>query len=91
MPTFEVLLAGFLGGALRAYLGSRKYSTQKEHIVSIIALGIVGAVCAAAFLWLSTFPSIRIAALAAAVAGYVGADVIEGLYKLRIRRGGSLT
>lgn len=90
MPTFEVLLAGFLGGALRAWVGNRKYGTQKEQLVSLITLGIVGAVCAAAFLWLSTFPSIRIVALAAVVAGYAGADVIEGLYKLRIRRGGSL-
>lgn len=91
MPTFEVLVAGFLGGALRAYLGSRKYGRDRDIAPLIIVLGIVGAICAAAFLWLGAFPSMRAAALAAALAGYVGADVIEALYKIRARRGWSLS
>lgn len=86
----EILAAGFIGGALRAYVGSRKYKVKTGIATSAIALGLIGAVCAAAFIWVSTFQTLKAAALAAGIAGYVGADVIEGLYKIRAKRQGSL-
>ena len=87
----ELLAAAFIGGALRAVLGARKYGAWQRLATTMITSGIVGAISAAAFMYIMPVALTSTAALAAAaLAGYVGADVIEALYKIRAARGGSL-
>jgi len=85
----SILLAAFIGGAIRAAIGIRKYSLKKGQVSSIAIDGMIGAVCGAAFMSTVNMTG-NAALLAAGLAGYVGADVVETLYKLRIKRGGSL-
>jgi hypothetical protein len=86
----EVLITAFLGGAIRNALGIRKYNPRHGRIISTLSSGIIGAL--AGFSFITITPIQGDAALwAAGLAGYVAADVIEALYKLRLKRGGALT
>jgi len=88
---WEILLAGFAGGLVRVLLAARKYHGWCEKAATLSASGIVGALAAAAFFFVTDIPTGMTAALlAAGLAGYVGADVVESLYKIRAARGGRL-
>ena len=89
---WEILLAGFLGGLIRVLLAARKNQALEKLAPAIIASGIVGAMSAAAFFYVTNIPTTMPTALtlAAILSGYVGADVIESLYKIRAARGGRL-
>jgi hypothetical protein len=84
-----VTVCGFIGGAVRAALGIRKYHPKHGKGVAIISSGIVGAFAGTAFISFTTLTG-DAAAWAAGLAGYVGADVVESLYKIRIKRKGPL-
>jgi len=85
----SVIVAAFIGGAFHAVLGIRKYGLKRGQISAVVADGIVGAVAGAAALTMLNLSGDS-ALLAAGLSGYVGADVIESLFKIRIKRGGSL-
>ncbi|MFH0830321.1 MAG: hypothetical protein V1887_04135 [Candidatus Aenigmatarchaeota archaeon] len=89
----EILAAGFLGGLIRVLLAARKNAAFEKLVPAILASGIIGAMSAAAFMFMA--PAVIQAGmtaltLAAVLAGYVGADVVESLYKIRAARGGRL-
>lgn len=89
--SWEILAAGFLGGLIRVILAARKHKGLCEMAATVFGSGIVGALGAAAFFFVAEVPMGMTAALLAAVlAGYVGADVVESLYKIRAARGGRL-
>lgn len=90
---FEILLAGFAGGLIRVLLAARKYKGWCEKAATISASGIVGAMAAAAFMFMAPAvvqTGMTALTIAAVLAGYVGADVVESLYKIRAARGGRL-
>lgn len=82
---YTILLAAFIGGALHAALTFKKYKIVHGQIVSLISDGIIGAVTAVAFLSVTTLTG-NSALLAAALAGYVGADVVNSLITIKTRR-----
>jgi hypothetical protein len=83
------VIAAFIGGVLRACLGIRKYNSRHGRFVVIISSGFVGILSGLAFLHVT--PVAGNAALwAAGLAGYVGVDIIEALYKIRFKQRGVL-
>lgn len=90
MPV-TLLAAAFIGGMVRAVLGLRKHGAREQVALTIASSGIIGTMAAAAFFYVSPVALTNTAALAAAaLAGYVGTDVVEALYKIRAARGGRL-
>lgn len=86
MPLLSILVVSFIGGALHAAFGVRKYNLKRGQLASIISDGIIGAVAGVAALYLITLTG-NSALLFAGLSGYVGADIIGSLYKIRIKRG----
>ena len=86
MPILSILLAAFIGGAIHAALGIRKYNLKRGQLSALISDGIIGAVAGAAALSLITLTG-NSALLFAGLSGYVGADILGSLYKIRIKRG----
>jgi len=82
----SILLAAFIGGALHAAFGVRKYHLERGQLASIISDGIIGAVAGVAALSLISLSG-NSALLFAGLSGYVGADIIGSLYKIRAKRG----
>lgn len=80
-----VLLAGFAGGLLRGILGIAKDLVTKKDVtinwlwfgITIAVAGIIGVITASFF-----SDDLRIAALG----GYSGSDLIEGIFKLKINQ-----
>ena len=78
-----VLLAGFAGGVLRGVLGIAKDLVTKKDLtinwlwfgVTVLIAGIVGIITASFF-----SDDLRIAALG----GYSGSDLIDGIFKLKL-------
>jgi len=90
--SWEILLAGFLGGLIRVLLAARKNQALDKLAPALLASGIIGAMSAAAFMFMASATPMGPTALTliAILSGYVGADVIESLYKIRAARGGRL-
>jgi len=85
----SILLAAFIGGCLHATFGVRKYHLKRGQLASLISDGIIGAVTGAAFLSLTSLTG-NSALLAAGLAGYVGADLVNSLIKIKARRTGGI-
>ncbi|MEM7813447.1 MAG: hypothetical protein QW548_00930 [Candidatus Aenigmatarchaeota archaeon] len=85
----SIAACAFLGGCVRAALGIRKYGLKRGQISSMIVDGITGAVCGLAFMYVANLSG-PAALWASGLAGYVGADIFGSLYKIRIKRGGTL-
>ena len=82
----EIIFASFIGGAIHAALGIRKYNLKRGQLAAIISDGIIGAVAGVAALSLIALTG-NSALLFASLSGYVGADIIGSLYKIRAKRG----
>ena len=85
----SVIVFGLIGGLIRSALGIRKYSPKHGRLPALISSGVIGAIAGTAFISLTSLSG-NTALWAAGLAGYVGADVVEELYKIRLKRGGSL-
>ncbi len=83
------ITAGAIGGLVRAYLGWIKYRIWESKFITFFTSAIIGAGSALAFISLGTEPLPGLW-IVAGLAGYVGTDVVETLYKLRQRFGGHL-
>lgn len=85
----SVLLVSFLGGMLHAALGIRKYNLKRGQLAALISDGIIGAVAGVAALSLITLTG-NSALLFAGLSGYVGADLVDSLIKIKARRTGGI-
>ena len=92
LETFVVLAvvaaAGFFGGAAHALLTMWGYGAKKGKAAAALTSGAVGLVCAVSFFALLQIVGGEAWAIfgVAALAGYVGADIIDSLYVLRLQR-----
>jgi uncharacterized membrane protein len=86
-PLFTSLLFGTLGGLVRALVGIAKYVERNRSerklrplylVVSLVVAAIVGGLAGALVAADWRF---------AVIAGYAGADFLEGLYKIRMKQG----
>jgi uncharacterized membrane protein YeaQ/YmgE (transglycosylase-associated protein family) len=85
----SILLAAFIGGMLHAALGIRKYNLKRGQLAAIISDGIIGAVAGVAALSLISLSG-NSALLFAGLSGYVGADLVNSLIKIKAKRTGGI-
>ena len=85
----SILLAAFIGGALHAALGIRKHNLKRGQLAAIISDGLIGAVVGIAALSLIALTG-NSALLFAGLSGYVGADIVNSLIKIKARRTGGI-
>lgn len=92
---FQVLAAGFLGGAIRGLVGFIKhqysYKNVKFDLYYFLAMaslsGIIGLVSVAVAQELGlVLVNVRVGPAMALVIGYAGGDFIENLYKLLMKK-----
>lgn len=93
---FEILIAGFGGGAVRGLIGYIKhqfaYKNVGFHLPYFCAMmfisGVVGTLCAISVFELGlTFYAVGAMTPALAfVVGYAGGDIIENIYKIILKK-----
>lgn len=78
----ELLVYGFLGGALRAAAGLLKYGARdsSDIIIRVVYLGFAGIICAAAF---NSFADVSAYMLVAPA--YAGTDLLKSFYEIASR------
>jgi len=67
-------------------LGIRKYKLSAGQVSAVVCDSAIGAMAGAAFLSAASLTG-NSALLAAGLAGYVGADIVESLHKIHMKRG----
>lgn len=76
MVLSEIVIYGFLGGALRAAAGFMEYGTR-DAFIRIFYLGVVGVACAFAFTALSPVKALYLVAPA-----YAGTDFLKSMFEI---------
>jgi hypothetical protein len=80
-----IVFSAFIGGAFHAVLSIRKYDLSKGRLSSVVVDGVIGIVTGMAFLSFVTLTG-NAGLLATGLAGYVGADVVNSLITVKMRR-----
>lgn len=84
---WEVFVAGFLGGIIRALVGLSKYisatpSKKRKIRKDVLALSVLTSGGLGLMVGIFIVDDIRFALLA----GYAGTDFIEGLFKIKMKK-----